>query len=137
VVSGGYQVYPRIELFYGVDALGQNAPLHQNLAALGDRLRPHFDGSDGILNVNFVVFTDGAYAIHGYNLPPNRQPFTQDFNFADFGKRRRLGEHRLHCAGGSIGTRIGGLGADEDRDRAARAGSDRVIAVGMTRAGNA
>ena len=84
VVSGGYQVYPRIELFYGVDALGQNAPLHKNLAALGDRLRLHFDGSDGTLNVNFVVFTDGAYAIHGYNLPPNHQPFTQDFNFADF-----------------------------------------------------
>jgi len=83
-VSAGYQVYPRIELFYGVDALGQNAPLHQNLAALGDRLRLHFDGSDGTLNVNFVVFTNGAYAIQGYNLPPNHQPFIQDFNFADF-----------------------------------------------------
>src|SRR6185295_212553 len=54
-VSAGYQVYPRIEVFYGVDALGQNAPLHQNLAALGDRFRLHFDGSDGMLNVNLEV----------------------------------------------------------------------------------
>ena len=83
-VSGGYQVYPRIELFYGVDALGQNAPLHQNLAALGDRLRLHFDGTDSQVSVIVEVFTNGVYAIHADTLLPNRQPSTMDFKFADF-----------------------------------------------------
>jgi hypothetical protein len=84
VVSGGYRVYPRIEVLYGVDARGELAPLHQNLAALGDRFRLHFDGSDSQVSVIVEVFTNGVYAIHADTLVPNRQPSTMDFNFADF-----------------------------------------------------
>ena len=84
VVSAGYQVYPRIEVLYGVDALGQLAPLHTNLAALGDRFRLHFDGSDSQVSVIVEVFTNGVYAILADTLVPSRQPSTMDFNFADF-----------------------------------------------------
>ena len=76
VVNGGYQVYPRVEVTYGVDAMGQNAPLNENLAAAGDRFRLHFDAADRGLNVNVVVFTGTSYALLGYNLPPSYQAFT-------------------------------------------------------------
>lgn len=84
VVSGGYKVYPRLEVFYGLGPEGV-VPLNLNLAALGDRLRLHFQGSDRGLNVNIVLFSDAAYAQVGYNLDASDAPFTQDFALQDFG----------------------------------------------------
>ena len=84
VVNGGLQVYPRVEVTYGVDEIGQNAPLNENLAMAGDRFRLHFDAADRGLNVNVVVFTGTSYALLGYNLPPSNQAFTTDFPFEDF-----------------------------------------------------
>src|SRR5882672_4480540 len=49
IVNAGYQSHPRIELVYGLDAVGGPAPLHKNLAELGDRFRVHFDGCDGLI----------------------------------------------------------------------------------------
>lgn len=86
VVSTDYKVPHRLEVKYGVDALGENAPLNLNLSGSGyDRFRVRFDANDSVVNFNIVVFTGTAFAQLGYNVEAGNLPFDVDFPFADFG----------------------------------------------------
>jgi hypothetical protein len=85
IVSCGYKVAHRLELIYGVDGSGANAPLNLDLSAY-DRLVVDFDGSDAGINFNIVVFwASGAYySIQGFNLDASNLPFSVTFPFSLF-----------------------------------------------------
>lgn len=86
IVSSDYKVFHRLEVTYGVDAQGQNAPLNLNLRGGGyDRFRVHFDGNDLGVNFNIVVFDgSGNISSRGFNVDAGTNPFDQDFLFDDF-----------------------------------------------------
>jgi hypothetical protein len=85
IVSCGYKVAHRLEVVYGVDGSGANAPLNLDLSAY-DKLAVDFEASDQGVNFNIVIFwASGAYwAIQGFNLSESNVPFTVDFPLANF-----------------------------------------------------
>ena len=86
IVNSDYKVFHRLEVVYGVDAQGRNAPLDLSLRSAGyDRFRVRFDGNDLVLNFNIVVFDgDGNISSHGFNVSPDINPFDLDLLFDDF-----------------------------------------------------
>jgi hypothetical protein len=85
IVSTGYKVAHRLDVVYGFDAGGANAPLNLDLGAY-DRLVVDFDGSDTGVNFNIVMFWASGiyYAIQGFNLSASNVPFSVSFPFANF-----------------------------------------------------
>lgn len=85
IVSAGYKVSHRLEVFYGVDGAGANAPLNLDLSAY-DRLVVDFDGSDAGVNFNIVIWwASGAlYAAQGINLAASSVPFSVQLPFDRF-----------------------------------------------------
>ncbi len=84
-LAQGDGVRHRVDMAWGVDAAGANAPLNLDLSG-EDRLRVTFLENTGLLNVNFVLFSDGG-AKHwsmGLNVPARDERFTVDFPFSSF-----------------------------------------------------
>ncbi len=83
VVSTGAGVGHRMELFYGVDRLGQVVPMNLDLTGY-DRLRFNFDFTDAYLNFNVYLFTGVNYSVCALNMAPLTYAFVQDFPFSCF-----------------------------------------------------
>jgi hypothetical protein len=81
VYSSGYKSDSHLDVLYG-----KSAPLNLDLAPAYDRIRLNFDGADGFLNLNIVVYTNGLYSASGCNLADHTyaKPFSVDFPFSDF-----------------------------------------------------
>jgi hypothetical protein len=79
IYSAGYKAYPRLEMHYGAVT-----PLRLDLGTNYDRIRVNFDGSDGVVNFNIVVFSPSGYSQIGCNLEPIASSVSIDFPFANF-----------------------------------------------------
>jgi len=79
IYSAGYKVYPRLEVHYGAVT-----PLQLDLGTNYDRIRVRFDGTDGVINFNIVVFSFSGYSQAGCNLDASGNPVSIDFPIANF-----------------------------------------------------
>ncbi|NMO20383.1 hypothetical protein HPC49_41530 [Pyxidicoccus fallax] len=84
ILETGFQVNHRLELVYGRDAAGNQAPLNLDTRSY-DRIRVWFDGCDVSENFNIVLFAAGGrhYSL-GINTTPEHRPFCIDFPLGKF-----------------------------------------------------
>lgn len=85
-VSNGVREFFRLEVFWGIDALGNIVPLGYMPSGC-DRFRVTFDSSSALVNFNVQVDTPVALFQDGINLPPGSAtglPFCVDFPFSNF-----------------------------------------------------
>ena len=82
ILSDGFKVFPRVEIFYGVDA---TAPLHSDLSAY-DHFRVRFEALDDGLNFNMQVLAGNnpVVAQSGINLVRSGNAFNVDLPFSSF-----------------------------------------------------
>jgi hypothetical protein len=81
VYNSGYKTEGYLDVLYG-----KSAPLNLDLASGYDRIRLNFDGADGFVNLNIVVYTNGLFSSIECNLADHSyaRPFSVDFPFSDF-----------------------------------------------------
>ncbi len=84
VLSAGFKVFPRIEVFYGFDGTAL-VPLNRDLSAY-DHFRVHFEGLNDGLNFNMQVIggNNPIVAQSGVNLLRSGQAFDVDLPFNSF-----------------------------------------------------
>jgi len=79
IFSAGYKMFPRLDIFYGVNGLDLDLKPY-------DRLRVSYDGLNSIVNFNIELWSPTGNGIDGCNLtsPTGSYPFTVDIPLAKF-----------------------------------------------------
>ena len=97
LLNNDYGVHARLDMRYGQDKSGANAPLNLDLTegSLNDRIRLTFKGNDLYKNSQITVYMhDGtSRSSCGFYVPPmtDNIPFTMDFPFSIFNVEPALG----------------------------------------------